>query len=184
MSFAAAYVIFYLNLCVCGRRSGLGGSDGLDAHPFRPPLSSDELHEYYMSDNDHHVLNSYRVMVLLPAAPHSLLIRINTATCLAQPPLSPNTLDDIPHHLSPLSTSPTGSDSLHPRDAVTTTTLQPTKTQSDDAQATVTATTTNGLTVAKTPIPLAATIGLIMPNPWQPLYVGESSSWAFRDAVD
>ena len=46
-----------------------------------------------------------------------------------------------------------------------------------------TATTTSspsvpGLQPLKTPIPLAATMGLIMPDPWQQLYVGEYSSTA------
>lgn len=33
-------------------------------------------------------------------------------------------------------------------------------------------TTTHNLVTATTPIPLAATLGLIMPNPWQTLYTG------------
>lgn len=33
-------------------------------------------------------------------------------------------------------------------------------------------TKTNNLMTATTPIPLAATLGLIMPNPWQTLYTG------------
>lgn len=34
-------------------------------------------------------------------------------------------------------------------------------------------TTTSELATATTPVPLAATIGVIMPNPWQKIYVGQ-----------
>ncbi|OXG12208.1 hypothetical protein C366_05933 [Cryptococcus neoformans Tu401-1] len=44
-------------------------------------------------------------------------------------------------------------------------------------------TKTNNLMTATTPIPLAATLGLIMPNPWQTLYTELSYTFGFVDAV-
>lgn len=44
-------------------------------------------------------------------------------------------------------------------------------------------TTTHNLVTATTPIPLAATLGLIMPNPWQTLYTELNYTFGFVDAV-
>ncbi|KAK8850662.1 hypothetical protein IAR55_004582 [Kwoniella newhampshirensis] len=52
-----------------------------------------------------------------------------------------------------------------------------------DVDSTAIATTSYKLTTATTPIPLAETIGLIMPNPWQPLYTELNYTFGFVDAV-
>jgi len=65
---------------------------------------------------------------------------------------------------------------MDPRDSTLPISSDPTLSNAVDAQTTVSPTvTTNGLSTATNPVPLAATIGLIMPNPWKKLYVGQRS---------
>ncbi|WWD20836.1 hypothetical protein CI109_105313 [Kwoniella shandongensis] len=65
----------------------------------------------------------------------------------------------------------------------TTTIFSASDTDASETGGTVTVTTSYKLTTATTPIPLAETIGLIMPNPWQPLYTELNYTFGFVDAV-
>ncbi|WVO17344.1 hypothetical protein L204_105036 [Cryptococcus depauperatus] len=53
----------------------------------------------------------------------------------------------------------------------------------EESSETETATKSYNLVTATTPIPLAATLGLIMPNPWQALYTDLNYTFGFVDAV-
>jgi hypothetical protein len=85
--------------------------------------------------------------------------------------------------LQPRQTSPTKSPHhvTIRQDIPNTNTLVPATTLLEAADTTTTSTapastTSYRLETASKPIPLAATMGLIMPNPWQSIYVGQSSS--------
>ncbi|CAD6578254.1 MAG: hypothetical protein TREMPRED_002141 [Tremellales sp. Tagirdzhanova-0007] len=75
---------------------------------------------------------------------------------------------------------------LSRRDGLSSTTIAPTPIQtgvsSGDSSSTTT-TPSGGLVPATKPIPLAATIGLIMPNPYQSLFAGLNYTFGFVDAV-
>lgn len=81
--------------------------------------------------------------------------------------------DDTP---APRRTSPPTSLVHNAREIPNTRTLTPATTVQDvqeDATSTASSTASYRLETATKPIPLAATIGLIMPDPWQSIYVGK-----------
>jgi len=83
-------------------------------------------------------------------------------------------------------TPKTPSDRLNRRQDTTLTTSATSTVENVPTTTTDSATPTKlPLTVATTPVPLANTIGLIMPNPWQPLYVGKLVvSYSSNDEIE
>ncbi|KAK4684938.1 ATP-dependent metalloprotease, partial [Tremellales sp. Uapishka_1] len=69
------------------------------------------------------------------------------------------------------------------RQQTSTETLAPTSTATVTVETTATPSRTTGLSTASKPIPLEGTMGLIMPNPYQSLYVGLTYTFGFVDPV-
>ncbi|ODN83074.1 hypothetical protein L202_01296 [Cryptococcus amylolentus CBS 6039] len=110
------------------------------------------------------------------------------ASALTYPALIVTPVDRRSHTVAFPSYTHPSSHTQHAREDTETQTLAATATtlgSSENTTASDSATTTQSynLVTASTPIALAATMGLIMPNPWRTLYTDLEYSFGFIDAV-
>ncbi|WVQ70797.1 hypothetical protein IAR50_000319 [Cryptococcus sp. DSM 104548] len=119
----------------------------------------------------------------------TLYITSAAAVVYSNPTLTPTLPNRCPRTAIYPSSTPPSSHTQHAREDTSTQTLAATATTLDSEDTTtsgsgvVTITESYSLLTASTPIALAATMGLIMPNPWQSLYTDLEYSFGFVDAV-